>query len=188
MRSPWHDFKLRAGPWVKLQYIPRPSSVFRSGALRFDPFNLSFRERCLTKSLRLPFAPIKHALLGARGSAGSPPHPQAGMCCSHGPRHYSLTNATILSPSKQAWSSVLGSGVMHLCKPSEQYKHNRGKKAVFHLIAASRKHAGPRRTMHSPAWRWPMLTSQSWSSSGTKPIEQITIQATLVIPHLNKQN
>lgn len=62
------------------------------------------------------------------------------------------------------------------------------KKAVFHLIAASRKHAGPRRTMHSPAWRWPMLTSQSWSSSGTKPIEQITIQATLVIPHLHKQN
>lgn len=78
---------------------------------------------------------------------------RASMCCSHGPRHYSLINPTILSPSKQALSAVLGSGVMHLCKPSEQYKHNweKKKEAVFNLIVASRKHAAPCRTMLSPA-------------------------------------
>lgn len=129
MRSPWHDFKLRARTWVKLQYIPRPWSVFRSGALRFDPFNLFFRERCLKKEFTTSFCTNKTRTFGSReGPLGVPPPPGAGMCCSHGPRHYSLTNATILSPSKQAWSSVLGSGVMHLCKPLEQYKHNRRKK------------------------------------------------------------
>lgn len=44
--------------------------------------------------------------------------------CARRLRHYSLINTTILSRSKQAESSVLGSGVMHLCKPSEQYKHD----------------------------------------------------------------
>lgn len=117
------------------------------------------------------------------------------MCSSHGPRHYSLINPTILSPSKQASRSVLGSGALHLCKPSEQYKHNRKKKkAVFNLIAASRKHEAPSRTMLSPA-TVADVDSQSRSSNGTpskkkndKPIERITIPSTLAIPILNKQN
>lgn len=134
------------------------------GLLDLTHFDLSLSEICLTKSLRLPFAPIKHVLSGARGSAGSPP-PGAGVCCSHGPRHYSLINATILSPSKQACGSVLGSGVMHLCKPSEQYKQRRGgrqKKKPFSTLSPHRvNNARPRRTMHSPARRRPMLTPQS---------------------------
>lgn len=116
---------------------------------------------------------------------------RTSMCRSHGPRHYSLINAAILSPSKQASSSLLGSDVMHLCKPSEQYKHNWEKKeAVFKLIGASRKHAAPCRTMLSPATTGD-VDSQSRSSNGTpsgkknendNPIEQLTIPTTLAIP------